>query len=180
MRRDKLLKMLCEQCQERNATIHLNIVVGGKLTKRDLCEVCGAEYVDPANVRKAIDLRTFAAGGPDQMISQLMAASSNYAMDAYQFARAGLDRAQKNRLRSSQTVPAHISGAELLDALRELAVERFGKQAKATLNGWGIFKCEDFGEIVFNLIEAGLLTKQEKDSKADFQGGYDFDTAFPS
>ena len=141
---------------------------------------CGAEYVDPANVRKAIDLRTFTAGGPDQMITQLMATSSNYALDAYQFVRAGLDKAQKKRFRSPQTVPAQISGAELLDALRELAAERFGKRAKAILNKWGIFKCEDFGEIVFKMVEAGILTKHEKDSKSDFQDGYDFDTAFPA
>jgi uncharacterized repeat protein (TIGR04138 family) len=114
------------------------------------------------------------------MISQLMAVGSNHAMDAYQFVRAGLDRALKKRFRSSQTVPVHISGAELLEVLRELAVERFGKQAKTTLNGWGIFKCEDFGEIVFSMVEAGLMTKTDKDTKADFQGGYDFDVAFPS
>ena len=148
--------MLCQQCNERQARVHLNLIVGDKITKRDLCKVCGAEYVDPANVRKAVDLRTFAAGVPDQMISQLMAASSNYALDAYQFVRAGLDKAQKNRFRSSQTVPAQISGAELLEALRELAVEQFGKRAKAILNKWGIFKCEDFGEIVFKMVEAGI------------------------
>jgi uncharacterized repeat protein (TIGR04138 family) len=48
------------------------------------------------------------------------------------------------------------------------------------LNSSGIFKCEDFGEMVFNLVRAGLLAKQKTDSRADFQGGYDFDTAFPS
>ena len=171
--------MLCQQCHERNATIHINSVFGGKMTKCDLCEVCGAEYMDPVYLPKAIDLRTFPAGGPDQMISQLMAASSNYAMEAYQFVRAGLDRAQQRRFRSSQTVLAHISGAELLEAWRELAIERFGKQAKATLNGWGVYKCEDFGEIVFNMVEARLLARQDTDTKADFQGGYNFDAAFP-
>jgi len=33
---------------------------------------------------------------------------------------------------------------------------------------------------VFNLIEAGLMAKQDTDTKADLQGGYDFGTAFPS
>jgi uncharacterized repeat protein (TIGR04138 family) len=80
----------------------------------------------------------------------------------------------------SGNVVAHISGTQLLEALRESAIAKFGKEAKATLNGWGIFKCEDFGEIVFNMVERRLLTKQEKDSKADFQGGYDFNVAFPS
>jgi uncharacterized repeat protein (TIGR04138 family) len=48
------------------------------------------------------------------------------------------------------------------------------------LNAWGIFKCEDFGEIVFNFIDAGLMTKSAEDDKKDFQNGFDFDTAFPS
>jgi uncharacterized repeat protein (TIGR04138 family) len=43
---------------------------------------------------------------------------------------------------------------------------------------WGIRRCEDFGEIVFNMVEIGLLGKTEKDSRADFQSGYDFDAAF--
>ena len=74
----------------------------------------------------------------------------------------------------------HISGQKLLEALRELTIESFGKRAKATLNSWGIFKCEDFGEIVFNLVEAQLLAKSTDDDKAEFQNGFDFDTAFPS
>jgi uncharacterized repeat protein (TIGR04138 family) len=43
---------------------------------------------------------------------------------------------------------------------------------------WGIRQCSDFGEIVFNLIEAGVLSKTEKDSRADFAEGYDFEEAF--
>ena len=64
--------------------------------------------------------------------------------------------------------------------LRELAIESFGKRAKAWLNSWGIFKREDFGEVVFNLVKVGLLAKQAEDTKEAFQGGYNFDVAFPS
>jgi uncharacterized repeat protein (TIGR04138 family) len=46
------------------------------------------------------------------------------------------------------------------------------------LEEWGLRCCSDFGEIVFNMIEAGWLAKTEKDSRADFLGGYDFDEAF--
>ena len=112
------------------------------------------------------------------MLDGLVAKDSRYAKAAYLFVQAGLARAQKMFWEPGK--PGHMSGAQLLEGLRELAIESYGKRAKATLNGWGIFKCEDFGEIVFNLIAAGLLIKQEKDSKADFHGGYDFDTAFPS
>ena len=50
--------------------------------------------------------------------------------------------------------------------------------AKTLLEEWGIHRCEDFGEIVFNMIEVGWLAKTDKDSRADFQDGYDFDEAF--
>ncbi|HLX96760.1 MAG TPA: Minf_1886 family protein [Verrucomicrobiae bacterium] len=173
--------MLCNQCHERQATIHITQVVGDKLAKRDLCEVCGKEFVDAAKSGMTNSFESLIRGSPLQIPYELMLASdSRYTQEAYDFVRAGLERAQQNRLRRSQTVPAHISGAELLEGLRELAIESFGKRAKATLNGWGIFKCEDFGEIVFNLVAADLLSKQEKDTKTDFQGGYNFDTAFPS
>jgi uncharacterized repeat protein (TIGR04138 family) len=43
---------------------------------------------------------------------------------------------------------------------------------------WGIHNCRDFGEIVFNMVDIGLLAKTEKDSRADFQDGYEFDEAF--
>ena len=43
---------------------------------------------------------------------------------------------------------------------------------------WGIRNCKDFGEIVFNMVETGLLAKTERDSREDFQNGYDFTDAF--
>jgi uncharacterized repeat protein (TIGR04138 family) len=46
------------------------------------------------------------------------------------------------------------------------------------LEEWGIKNCGDFGELVFNMVESGLLAKTEKDSREDFQEGYDFTNAF--
>ncbi len=74
--------------------------------------------------------------------------------------------------------PRHVSGQELLDGLREFALEEFGPMAQTVLGGWGVRRTEDFGEIVFNLVEAGLLGKTDQDSRADFANGYDFDDAF--
>ena len=39
-------------------------------------------------------------------------------------------------------------------------------------------KCRDFGEIVFNLVEHGILGRTENDSLEDFENGYEFATAF--
>ena len=171
--------MLCQQCNEREVTIHLTQVVNDKMTKRDLCEVCGKEFVDMAERGDYIPFDTLISDGPTGILLTLIVSSDpRYAKAAYLFVQEGLTRAQKMFWEPGK--PGHMSGTQLLEGLRELAIESFGKQAKAKLNGWGIFKCEDFGEIVFNLIEAGMLIKQGKDSKADFQGGYDFNTAFPS
>ena len=74
----------------------------------------------------------------------------------------------------------HITARELLDGLRQYAGELYGPMAKTVLNEWGINNCEDFGNIVFNLVNRKLLGKTENDSIGDFRGGYDFTEAFDS
>lgn len=72
----------------------------------------------------------------------------------------------------------HVSGAELLGGIRDLAVARFGPMAKTVFEQWGVGQTEDFGEIVFQLVEQGLLGKTDSDKPSDFARGYDFDEAF--
>ena len=72
----------------------------------------------------------------------------------------------------------HISGPELCRGLRSLATARFGPMAKEVLNFWGVRSTEDFGNIVFNLVDAGLLLKTEQDRIEDFIEVYDFGEAF--
>jgi len=72
----------------------------------------------------------------------------------------------------------HVSGEELLDGIRRLALERFGPLAKVVFEQWGVVKTEDFGAIVFQLVDEGLLGKTERDTMKDFSRGYDFNEAF--
>lgn len=72
----------------------------------------------------------------------------------------------------------HVSGEELLEGIRRLALERFGPMAKTVLEQWGILRTEDFGRIVFQLVDEGLLGKTEQDKLSDFSRGYDFNEAF--
>jgi uncharacterized repeat protein (TIGR04138 family) len=72
----------------------------------------------------------------------------------------------------------HISGQELCWGLRDLAVERWGLLAKTVLRQWKVKRTEDFGRIVFALIDEGRLRKQADDSIDDFRNVYDFDEAF--
>ncbi|QDV92200.1 hypothetical protein RAS2_33140 [Phycisphaerae bacterium RAS2] len=72
----------------------------------------------------------------------------------------------------------HVSGADLCRGLRDLAIERWGMMAGTVLRHWGIRSTRDFGEMVFALVENGLLQKQPDDVIEDFDNVYDFRTAF--
>jgi uncharacterized repeat protein (TIGR04138 family) len=74
--------------------------------------------------------------------------------------------------------PRHISGRELAEGVRDLAIERFGPMARSVLEHWGIHGTVDVGDIVFALVEHGILIKQDEDTRADFVNVFDFDDAF--
>ena len=100
---------------------------------------------------------------------------------AYNFVRLALDHTVKElkkkhpeRTGKSQ----HVSGAELLLGIRAHALEQFGPLTKTVLNSWGITRCTDFGDIVFNLIEYNVFSKTDSDRREDFADIYDFDEAF--
>ncbi|HYV99492.1 MAG TPA: Minf_1886 family protein [Gemmatimonadaceae bacterium] len=72
----------------------------------------------------------------------------------------------------------HISGPELAGACRDLALDRYGVMARMVLEHWGIKCTRDIGDVVFALVEFGLLISQPTDSKDDFLNIFDFDRAF--
>jgi uncharacterized repeat protein (TIGR04138 family) len=74
--------------------------------------------------------------------------------------------------------PRHISGRELAEGVRDLAIERFGPMARSVLEHWGIHETVDVGDIVFALVEHGVLIKQDEDTRTDFVDVFDFDDAF--
>ncbi len=100
-------------------------------------------------------------------------ADGRYAPEAYKFVLDGLDYELKKLSRRR-----HLSGQELAEALRKLALGRFGMLARSVLGSWGVRTTGDFGEIVYVLIRHGILRKRREDSKDDFKNLYDFDKAF--
>jgi uncharacterized repeat protein (TIGR04138 family) len=100
---------------------------------------------------------------------------------AYEFVRLGLDHTVKE-LRKRDAARAeksrHVSGRELVEGLRTFALEQFGPMTKTVLNAWGVVRCRDFGDIVFNLIEYKVFSKTDNDRQEDFDSIYDFDDAF--
>ncbi|MBU4457381.1 MAG: hypothetical protein KJ902_01425 [Candidatus Omnitrophica bacterium] len=96
-----------------------------------------------------------------------------YDPESYSFVMSGLTYTTKRLGRKG-----HVSGIELLDGLRKYALEQFGPMARVVFKHWGIESTNDFGEIVFNMINAGILGKNEKDSKRDFNNRFDFKESF--
>ena len=100
---------------------------------------------------------------------------------AYAFVRQALDHTVKDLKRKNPERTGksqHVTGAELLQGIRTYALEQYGPLTKTVLNKWGITRCPDFGDIVFNLIEYNVFSKTENDRREDFADLYDFDEAF--
>lgn len=74
--------------------------------------------------------------------------------------------------------PRHISGRELSEGVRDLAMEQWGPMARTVLGHWGIHSTDDLGDVVFALVDCGILVKQDGDSREDFASLFDFDEAF--
>ena len=111
-------------------------------------------------------------------LEQVLAKDSRYDGEAYLFVRAGLDFTTRKLRNPAPGELCHVSGSELLEGIRQFGIDQFGPMARVVLNSWGVHRCEDFGEIVFNLVDAGVLGRTPEDKKEDFAGGYDFRDAF--
>jgi uncharacterized repeat protein (TIGR04138 family) len=115
-------------------------------------------------------------------IADLVERDGRYAYEAYEFVFAALAHTQKllGRAPARQETPEaehHVSGRELVEGVRELALSEFGLMARVVFRMWGIRCTADFGEIVFNLVKEGLMSKTDQDSREDFQDIFDFDQA---
>lgn len=112
----------------------------------------------------------------DQVIHELVRRDDRYSVDAYHFVFEALDYTLERRGGGRR----HVSGCEIMEGVRQLALENFGYLARTVLNSWGVDSTADFGEIVFNLIASDLLQKTADDSKEDFVGLFSFEEEFDS
>ena len=150
------------------------------MTKVSLCATCGKSLTEgPILPRELVEL-LHGVGAPGgfglDAFNEVADHHPLYAREAFCFVREGVERA----VRSLSQASRHVTATELLEALRLLALERYGSTTREKLRSWGITRCEDFGEIVFTLIEHGIFGKRPEDKKEDFAAGYDFASAFPT
>ena len=112
-------------------------------------------------------------GFADDVLARIRERAGAYDERAYVFVLAALEHLQR-RLDQRR----HVSGEELACACRDFALEQYGLLSRTVLEHWGIHATADFGNIVFTLIEVGLLKAQESDRPEDFEGVFTFADAF--
>ena len=110
-------------------------------------------------------------------IQKIVEADPRYPEEAYLFVQDALKHTQR-ALGRNKLEQKHVGGKELLEGIRLFALKTFGPMVPTMLEEWGIHSCEDFGEIVFNMIEYKVASKTDSDSRDDFKGGYHFDDVF--
>lgn len=109
----------------------------------------------------------------DDLLHRLQERNPRFHRKAYVFVLSALHKVMEGLHR-----PRHISGAELSDGVRTLALESFGPTARTVLGHWGIHCTGDLGEVVFALVDTGVLVKEDEDELRDFQDLFDFEEVF--
>jgi uncharacterized repeat protein (TIGR04138 family) len=109
----------------------------------------------------------------DDVLDKLQERNPRFHAHSYIFVLQAL-----HRVIHSLEAPRHVSGRELAQGVRELALERFGPMARTVLQHWGVHDTDDVGRVVFAMVEQGILIKQEEDQLEDFEDVFDFEEAF--
>src|ERR1700751_5839608 len=113
-----------------------------------------------------------------EALESVVANDPRYQRDGDIFLRDALDFTTKQQKKIKGVSVRHVTGPELLDGVRRYALKEFGPMVVTVFDNWGVHSCEDIGNIVFNLIGAGVFGKTEEDSIEDFKNVYDFKEAF--
>lgn len=128
-------------------------------------------------------------GSLSERLNEVIRKDPRYNAEAYHFVFEALDYTVRSKYRAAESSSQgqasapnrHVNGQDLLAGIREFALDSFGCLASTVFESWGVRRGEDFGEIVFNLVEHGLMGKQDSDSRDDFAGGFEgrpFDEVF--
>lgn len=114
----------------------------------------------------------------DDAVTTICRKDARYQREAYAFIREALEFTIKKRRKASKESPSDLSPSDLLDGFRLYALKECGPMAKTVLEYWGVESCEDVGNLVFNLVDAGVFSKTDRDSIDEFRNGFGFESAF--
>ena len=96
-----------------------------------------------------------------------------YQVEAYIFVLEAL-----HHTRDMIKATSHVTGQQLLEGIKDLALSRYGAMAKIVFEHWGVKKTIDFGNIVLNMVNEKILSKTPEDRLEDFKDVYDFEEVF--
>lgn len=113
-----------------------------------------------------------------EALDSIVASDPRYHREAYVFLRDALDFTTKQQKKTKGASVRHVAGPELLDGVRQYALKEFGPMVMTVFSHWGLKTTEDIGNMVFNLIAAGIFGKTEEDSIDDFRNVFDFHEVF--
>ena len=111
----------------------------------------------------------------EQSVLAILKRDKRFDSQAYLFLKEALDFTLKRVADGNGGRVRHVSGPELLEGFRDLALDQFGPMASTLMTEWGIRKCLDVGDMVFLLIEEQVFGKQDTDNREDFSGTFDLD-----
>ena len=114
----------------------------------------------------------------NEVVEQIIERDPRYGKEAYIFLKEALEFTIKQKKRGKTESGSHVNAGELLDGIRQLALKEFGPMVMTVLEYWGVRSSFDVGQMVFNLIGAGVFGKTESDSVDDFDRALDFHVAF--
>jgi uncharacterized repeat protein (TIGR04138 family) len=114
----------------------------------------------------------------EQAVESIIKRDKRYEPQAFLFLKDALDFTLRRITEANDGEHRHVTGTELCQGFRDLALHEFGPMAATLLQEWGIRESGDVGEMVFHLIEEGMFGKQDSDRKEDFQGVFDYEEAF--
>jgi uncharacterized repeat protein (TIGR04138 family) len=114
----------------------------------------------------------------NESIDAIRASDDRYDREAYLFLRDALEDTTKRRRKSRKEEPTDVAAPELLDGFRHYALKEYGPMARTVLDYWGVRSTADVGNLVFNLVDAHVFSKTDRDTAEAFADVFDFDTAF--
>jgi uncharacterized repeat protein (TIGR04138 family) len=106
-------------------------------------------------------------------LDELVRRDPRYSREAYRFVSDALEHTV-----SKLSERRHVTGQELSQGIKDYALREFGPLAREVFRSWGVRSTADFGEIVYNLIEIGVMGKTDEDRREDFHNVYDLNAAF--
>src|SRR5690242_2197698 len=118
----------------------------------------------------------------DPRILELSRESPHFAYEAYEFVCDAVTFTQERLGRAAsheddEEADHHVSGAELLRGVCDLAVATFGMMAPVVFKQWNVRTTDDVGRMVFDLIKVGRLSKSDRDAPEDFHDLFDLPRA---